>query len=82
MKVYQFKNQEILFADNVASDDGLVDLYQYLLLKLLVRHSVSQQRIFSVFNLKDFSITSKPAVAEALLAKEQLPPFIFLACCN
>jgi hypothetical protein len=82
MKVYQYKNQEILFTDQVACNNNLVNLYQYLLLKLLLRRSISQQRIFKALNFNDYSVTSKPAVVEALLGKEQLPVFTFLVCAN
>ncbi len=82
MKSYQLKHQEILLSDQVAGNEELVDLYQHLLLQLLVRRNISRQRIFEVINLCSFTKISTPRVVEAMLGEVNLPPFVFLACNN
>jgi hypothetical protein len=82
MKAYQFKHQEILLSEQVAGNEGLVDLYQHLLLQLLMRRNISRQRIFEVINLCNFTKTSAPRIVEEMLVEQNLPPFVFLSCNN
>jgi hypothetical protein len=82
MKVYHFKHQEILLNDESLQEAQLVEMYKDILLRLMVRHELSKKKIFESIDVIYHTISVNPLTVVTLLQKQELPPFVFLACRN
>jgi hypothetical protein len=82
MKVYHFKHQEILLNDQLVQEPQLVEMYKDMLLRLMVRHELSTKKIFESIDIIHHRVSRNPLTVVTLLKKQQLPPFVFLACRN
>ncbi|MDN3656882.1 hypothetical protein QWZ08_14640 [Ferruginibacter paludis] len=82
MKVYHFKHQEILLNDEFLPEAQLVEMYKDILLSLMARHELSRKKIFESVDIIYHNITVNPLTVVTLLKKQELPPFVFLACRN
>jgi hypothetical protein len=68
--------------ETLLNEERFIEQYKNLLDDQLRFHTIINKRIFQSVNICRGVITSKPLVIEALLRKQQLPAFEFLACKN
>lgn len=82
MKVYQLEHHEVFFNEQLLLEGRFIEQYKNIFYERLRIHTISNNKIFQSLNISRGVITSKPLAIEALLRKQQLPAFQFLACKN
>jgi hypothetical protein len=82
MKVYQLKHHKVFINEAFFNEERFIKQYRVLLEEQLRFHTISSKRLFQVINIGTATITSKPLITAALLRKQHLPAFQFLACKN
>jgi hypothetical protein len=82
MKVYHFKHQEILLNEQALQDAQTLELYKDIVPGMMVRHELSKKKIFEGIDIIYHKISVNPLTVVTLLKKQELPPFVFLACRN